>query len=90
MDYLWKLIDIVAWSGFEHTGLLVADMLPFSNSSVIRLRAVTVSLVHTMDSTGVARVIISTAPFSALARRMVLLLPVKVNAAKSSFLLIKS
>lgn len=47
---------------FEHTRLLVADMVPFSNSSVIRLRAVTVSLVHTMGETRVARVIISTAP----------------------------
>lgn len=74
---------------FEHTGLLVADMVSFSNSSVIRLRAVTVSLVHTMDETRVARVIISTRLFSCLARPMMLLFQVKVNAAKSSFFLIK-
>lgn len=74
---------------FEHTGLLVADMVLFSDSSVIRLRAVTVSLVHTMDWTRVARVIISTSPFSCLALRMELLFQVEVNAAKSSFILLK-
>lgn len=74
---------------FEHTGLLVADMVLFSNSSVIRLRAVTVSLVHTMDWTRVARVIISTGPFSCLALRMELLFQVEVNAAKFSFILLE-
>lgn len=52
VEYLLeKLIDYCAPEVLWHAGLLVTDMLLFSNSSVIRLRAVTVSLVHTMGPT---------------------------------------
>lgn len=54
-----------AWSALEHTGLLVADMVPLSDDSVFRLRVVTVSLVHTMGWTQ-CRVLLSQLVASAL------------------------
>lgn len=57
-------------------------MVLFSNDSVIRLRVVTVSLVHTIDWTRVARVIISVGRFSFLALQILFIFQVNVIVRK--------